>query len=441
MSAIISVENLGKKYTISHQQSGDDASLREVITNRLASFGKKLCQSFRRTLATGPLPPDPASEDFWALRDVSFTVEQGDRLGIIGHNGAGKSTLLKILSRITEPTTGQVRIRGRVASLLEVGTGFHPELTGRENIYLNGAILGMGRHEIRRKFDEIVAFAEVERFLDTPVKRYSSGMYVRLAFAVAAHLEPEILIVDEVLAVGDAAFQKKCLGKMEQAGSEGRTILFVSHNVSAVTKLCSRSIVLKNGEIVCDGSTSAALTSYTGSYLNKQYLVDGSFLFHDRTNSYGPELIVQSMTLRDRHHAITTAVPMGGDLVLEFMVENLSQHRDADLGIIIKNSSNLWVTSLNTAMVLPLVVTDRSPREVVTLELTNLRLTPGIYDIDITVARQGFGRLDYIENAGYFEVLEADIYGTGYRVTSYFGVFYSHGVWRIANAALQDRAQ
>jgi lipopolysaccharide transport system ATP-binding protein len=213
MSDVITVENLGKKYTISHQQSEEYTSLRDVITNGVRSLSKMVFSPF-----TPHSSPIPASEDFWALKDVSFEVKQGDRIGIIGRNGAGKSTLLKILSRITEPTTGSVRIKGRVASLLEVGTGFHPELTGRENIFLNGAILGMGRDEIRRKFDEIVDFAEIEKFLDTPVKRYSSGMYIRLAFAVAAHLEPEILIVDEVLAVGDAQFQKKCLGKMEDVG-------------------------------------------------------------------------------------------------------------------------------------------------------------------------------------------------------------------------------
>src|SRR5262249_28346776 len=188
-------------------------------------------------------------ETFWALKDVSFDVKKGEVVGIIGRNGAGKSTLLKVLSRITEPTTGRVRIRGRVASLLEVGTGFHPELTGRENVYLNGAILGMTREEIKRKFDEIVAFAEIEKFLDTPVKRYSSGMYVRLAFAVAAHLEPEILIVDEVLAVGDFEFQRRCLGKMNAVAHSGRTVLFVSHNMTAIEELCSRSILLKNGVI------------------------------------------------------------------------------------------------------------------------------------------------------------------------------------------------
>ena len=202
-------------------------------------------------------------EEFWALKDVSFDLKQGEVLGIIGRNGAGKSTLLKILSRITEPSRGRVRIRGRVASLLEVGTGFHPELTGRENIYLNGAILGMAKAEIRRKFDEIVAFSEVEKFLDTPVKRFSSGMYVRLAFAVAAHLEPEILIVDEVLAVGDVQFQKKCLGKMHDVSQSGRTVLFVSHNMPAVLQLTSRSILLNCGTVTFDGPTEDAIALYT----------------------------------------------------------------------------------------------------------------------------------------------------------------------------------
>lgn len=270
MSTVISVENLGKKYTISHQQHGDNSSLREVITNSVTSFGSKLIKPFRSNLAprnlsgveAGPLPLDPAVEDFWALKDVTFDVKQGERIGIIGRNGAGKSTLLKILSRITEPTTGRVRIKGRVSSLLEVGTGFHPELTGRENIYLNGAILGMGRQEINRKFDEIVAFAEIEKFLDTPVKRYSSGMYVRLAFAVAAHLEPEILIVDEVLAVGDAQFQKKCLGKMEDVGREGRTVLFVSHNMTAINRLCTGAVLLDRGKVQENGATQHVVSTY-----------------------------------------------------------------------------------------------------------------------------------------------------------------------------------
>lgn len=235
MKPIISVEGLGKKYTIRHDGQGRYRALREEIFK----LPMRLFQRKRQE-----------REEFWALKDVSFDIMPGDRVGIIGRNGAGKSTLLKLLSRITEPSTGKISLRGRVASLLEVGTGFHPELTGRENIFLNGAILGMSRAEVHRKFDEIVDFAGVEKFLDTPVKRYSSGMYVRLAFAVAAHLEPEILIVDEVLAVGDAEFQKKCLGKMEEVGQEGRTVLFVSHNMAAMRQLCNNGILLQNGEII-----------------------------------------------------------------------------------------------------------------------------------------------------------------------------------------------
>lgn len=253
---VIQVENLGKKYIIGHQKQENYTALRDVMANGVKELGQKLLKPWGKSL------PNPGYEEFWAMKDVSFEIKQGDRVGIIGRNGAGKSTLLKIISRITEPTTGRIRIKGRVASLLEVGTGFHPELTGRENIFLNGAILGMSRAEIKRKFDEIVAFAEVERFLDTPVKRYSSGMYVRLAFAVAAHLEPEILVVDEVLAVGDAQFQKKCLGKMEDVGKEGRTVLFVSHNIGMIRSLCQRCILLSDGKVIQDEVTESVLTKY-----------------------------------------------------------------------------------------------------------------------------------------------------------------------------------
>jgi len=251
---IIKVENLGKRYRLHHQaQRQRYVALRDVLTEKF-----KQALRFR-----SPAAQSPSTEDFWALKDVSFEIKQGDVVGVIGRNGAGKSTLLKVLSRITEPTEGRITLRGRIASLLEVGTGFHPELTGRENVFLNGAILGMNRAEIKKKFDEIVAFAEVEQFLDTPVKRYSSGMYVRLAFAVAAHLEPEILIVDEVLAVGDADFQKKCLGKMENVSRrEGRTVLFVSHNMAAVRQLCTRGIVLKAGQVKFIGDATAAIESY-----------------------------------------------------------------------------------------------------------------------------------------------------------------------------------
>jgi lipopolysaccharide transport system ATP-binding protein len=258
---VIAVENLSKRYLIGHESTQRESytALRDVIAREARNFVRKATDMFHgRQIVQGD-----ETEEIWALRDVSFEVKRGEVVGIIGRNGAGKSTLLKILSRITEPSEGRVRLRGRVGSLLEVGTGFHPELTGRENIYLNGAILGMTHAEIRRKFDEIVAFAEVEKFLDTPVKRYSSGMYVRLAFAVAAHLEPEILIVDEVLSVGDAEFQKKCLGKMgEVAERGGRTVLFVSHNMAAVQALCQCCLVIAAGRREFLGKTTEAIDRY-----------------------------------------------------------------------------------------------------------------------------------------------------------------------------------
>jgi lipopolysaccharide transport system ATP-binding protein len=252
--AVISVENVSKVYRLNHKEGRQPyVALRDVLAHKFRGLFRP--RSWRTARSS-------SKEDFWALKNVSFDVKQGDVVGIIGRNGAGKSTLLKILSRITEPSEGRLRIKGRVASLLEVGTGFHPELTGRENVFLNGAILGMTRAEIKQRFDEIVAFAEVEQFLDTPVKHYSSGMYVRLAFAVAAHLEPEILVVDEVLAVGDASFQKKCLGKIGDAASGGRTVLFVSHNMTAIQRLCNRAVVLERGTTVHSGSVPECVKIY-----------------------------------------------------------------------------------------------------------------------------------------------------------------------------------
>ena len=263
--SVISVKGLSKKYRLRHE------------VQRYRSLREEMASAARRLLflrsASGATEAVASREDFWALKDVDFEVRQGDRLGIIGRNGAGKSTLLKILSRITDPTEGRIEIAGRVSSLLEVGTGFHPELSGRENIFLNGAILGMRSDEVRRKFDQIVEFAEVERFLDTPVKRYSSGMYVRLAFAVAAHLEPDVLVVDEVLAVGDAQFQQKCLGRMEDLSRSGRTILFVTHNMDAMLALCNRGLVLERGHAVFDGSALEARQQYLSNVSSAEYSV------------------------------------------------------------------------------------------------------------------------------------------------------------------------
>ena len=311
-SPIISVRNIGKKYKLGATLGGRNyKTLRDVLTKAAFSPFRKLSAAFRKepsTSGSNSSPNNPITQspnnsitqslnnsitkppnnpkEFWALKDISFDVNQGEVVGIIGRNGAGKSTLLKILSEITEPTEGEIRIRGLVASLLEVGTGFHPELSGRENIYMNGAILGMTKAEIKAKFDEIVAFAGVEKFIDTPVKRYSSGMYVRLAFAVAAHLEPEILIVDEVLAVGDAEFQKKCLGKMSDVAKQGRTVLFVSHNMAAVNRLCERCILLDNGRIIMD----APAVETTNKYLKADSATMAERIWEDMNSAPGDEV-------------------------------------------------------------------------------------------------------------------------------------------------------
>jgi lipopolysaccharide transport system ATP-binding protein len=294
----IAIENLGKRYAIGHRRTRNEG-LRHVIEGVIRTPLAWLRSRRQNRLS---------KKDFWALRDVSLQIKQGEVVGIIGRNGAGKSTLLKLLSRITVPTEGRIRIDGRVACLLEVGTGFHAELTGRENIFLNGAILGMSRAEIVRKFDEIVAFSEIEEFLDTPVKRYSSGMFVRLAFAVAAHLDPEILVVDEVLAVGDAAFQKKCLGKMGSFAQSGRTVLFVSHNMEAVRNLCQRGVWLKEGRLNKDGEVSEIVEAYFNSLSTERS-------FSCLNTEYG--LTIQKVMLKNAQGEETTQFGPGDDLVVE----------------------------------------------------------------------------------------------------------------------------
>jgi len=335
---VIKAEDLGKSYWIDHQTNGNDVMLRDIIIDKT----KGLLSKIRRPECY----TNQNIEEFWALQDVSFEVKQGERIGIIGRNGAGKSTLLKILSRITEPTTGRLSIQGQVASLLEVGTGFHSELSGRENIYLNGAILGMSRREIKAKFDEIVAFAEVEKFLDTPVKRFSSGMYVRLAFAVAAHLEPEILIVDEVLAVGDLEFQKKCLGKMHEAATEGRTVLFVSHNMAAVQQLCQRGLMLHHGKLIFCGTIADTVRNYIGHVKTLTGTEVGNR--KDRTGSQW--LKFTKVIIYDSKGNEINQVMSGQDIFVRLYYESEKEMQQALVFVSfnVRNSQGILLTNMNS---------------------------------------------------------------------------------------------
>lgn len=386
-------------------------------------------------------PEDNSKIDYiWALRDISFEVRQGEVLGVIGRNGAGKSTLLKILSRVTAPTTGECRVKGRIASLLEVGTGFHPELTGRENIFLNGTILGMTKAEIQRKFDEIVSFSEVETYIDTPVKRYSSGMYVRLAFAVAAHLEPEILIIDEVLAVGDAAFQKKCLGKVGDITGKGRTVLFVSHNMSAVSNICERCLVLDEGRISYSGPAKDAIEHYIDTSPQDTVAENpGVYDLTKRNNPYGNGLImIRKLRLLNTKGVHQDTFSMGETMRLVVEVEGLSSHRDAMIGIIFKSRDDQRLASTNDGMSCSRVDQPRENLEEAVFTLRHIPFTPGTYSIAVAIARKGSGRIDYVDRAAVFSVIDADIYGTGYQVTASNGIIYLDGSWEITRAVHQQ---
>lgn len=411
MKPIISVEGLGKSYTIRHEGQTHYKSLRE----ELFKLPKRLLSR-----------DGQSQEEFWALRDVNFDIMPGDRVGFIGRNGAGKSTLLKLLSRITEPTTGRITLRGRVASLLEVGTGFHPELTGRENIFLNGAILGMSRAEVRRKFDEIVDFAGVEKFLDTPVKRYSSGMYVRLAFAVAAHLEPEILVVDEVLAVGDAEFQKKCLGKMEDAGKEGRTVLFVSHNMAAVKHLCVNGICLSKGVVAAHGEISSVIGSYAASYaqIDADFSDDdGVEITENRKGKYS-ETIFSKIDVRNASGVQTTNLLMGEKIFISVLMKNTEGYSDADYCIAFINEYDQCVLSYSTWM---FNLTKVNPQRLL-LEVDKMTLAPGVYSIYLSSMLRRAGQyFDRVQNAVSIVVEEADMFETGRVYTADCGQVYIPG--------------
>jgi lipopolysaccharide transport system ATP-binding protein len=395
MSIVIQAENLSKKYLIAHQKAPRNDMLREDLVNFVRRFGKKA--------------PTGNVEEFWALKEISFDVRRGDRVGIVGRNGAGKSTLLKILSRITEPTAGRVTLHGRVASLLEVGTGFHPELSGRENIYLNGAVLGMRREEIRLRFDEIVAFAEVEKFLDTPVKRYSSGMYVRLAFAVAAHLKPDILIVDEALAVGDAAFQKKCLARMNKSAEEGTTILFVSHNVAAIQSLCRTAILLESGGMVASGEVGPVVSRYLESTQRTAALPLEQRL--DRAGSGA--LRFTSFDARNESGAAISACHSGQNVVLavRFALGQRLPLNNVVFGVVIQNELGVVMAYFSNELVSGPVALPESA-DGFSIEIDSLPLLPGEYQINLHCLVSGV-LADSVQGAALLAVEAGDFYGTG----------------------------
>ncbi|MEO8376064.1 MAG: ABC transporter ATP-binding protein [Candidatus Sumerlaeota bacterium] len=426
----IRIENVSKKYRMA--QSGR-RELNENIRDAMTSVAKGI---FRKRVIPADSPLNSSAE-FWALREINLEFEKGETVGIIGRNGAGKSTLLKILSRITAPTIGEIRYRGRLTSLLEVGTGFHRELTGRENIYLNGAILGMTRVEIRQQFDAIVEFAGVEKFIDTPVKHYSSGMYVRLAFAVAAHLRTDILVVDEVLAVGDAVFQKKCLGKMQDVASDGRTVLFVSHNMASIQGLCKSAVLLSQGRIVERGPASDVIDSYLRLAVDDgQTIAPGSFDLTNRSNSYTPsEVIIRGMRLRGADGQITDHFRMGEDFSVEIECTGLKRFPDSNLGITIKSRDETWVGSFNTAMEGYQFGAGASVDEGwLRCTFKELRLNAGSYSISLMILRDHRNRADYVDRAGTFQVVESDVYGTGYPMHSRFGLIYVNGKWGRASS-------
>jgi lipopolysaccharide transport system ATP-binding protein len=419
---VITVENLSKRYLIGHQRARSDG-FRHVIESALRAPFKW----FR----TRHEEKRRQKEEFWALKDVSFDVKEGEVVGLIGRNGAGKSTLLKVLSRITEPTTGKIHLRGRVASLLEVGTGFHPELTGRENIFLNGAILGMGNGEIKKKFDEIVAFSEIEKFLDTPVKRYSSGMYVRLAFSVAAHLDPDILIVDEVLAVGDAAFQKKCLGKMEEARRRSRTVLFVSHNIAAVESLCSRVVVLDQGHVTLDGPCKEVIQHYLLTVRGHQDAAYSDVIdlgtAPGRPRQYRPQL--KRIELLDKNNRpLGGKLLAGGALKALIHVELETPCADVDAELSFHTLAGERVCTANSAYEPGRVRRELSGLQVFSCEIPSFPLVPGEYRISVSLERS-YREVDHVEGIARLTVVRSDYYGTG--VLPVQGVFLLNNHWTV----------
>jgi lipopolysaccharide transport system ATP-binding protein len=413
----IRVENLGKSYQLRHQVGrGGYRMLRESLTDTLTA-------PWRKKQSTSDLA---ALEEFWAIRDLNFEVKPSEVVGIIGRNGAGKSTLLKVLSRITKPTTGRCVINGRVGSLLEVGTGFHPELTGRENIFMNGAILGMSNREVKRNFDAIVNFSEIEKFLDTPVKRYSSGMYVRLAFAVAAHLEPEILIVDEVLAVGDAGFQKKCLGKMQDVSKHGRTVILVSHNMAAIRNLCQKTVVLNGGKIVYDGDTGTAIDVYNDFHTSES-ASQISLVGHParRVNSNN---ILKEIHLMDVEGKTRQGYLVGEPIVMELVVEEQYANTALFFGVGIDDTFGTRICSVATYLC------DHPPAQVgpqgrVQCRIDNLALAPGNYCLSLSAGKAQSSLVDVLENSVTLKIEPDDYFQNGSIPSSAAGLIWQRSTW------------
>jgi len=415
----VRVEGLGKLYRIGGKQERY-ATFRDTLTDAVAAPFRR-ARSLLRGEAYGAAG---LKEEIWALKDVSFEVQHGEVVGIIGRNGAGKSTLLKILSRITEPTEGCADVYGRVGSLLEVGTGFHPELTGRENIFLNGAILGMPREEINRKFDEIVDFAEIEKFIDTPVKHYSSGMGLRLGFAVAAHLEPEILVVDEVLAVGDAQFQKKCLGKMSDVAGEGRTVLFVSHNMAAVQTLCEKTILLDCGRVVREGMSNKVIPEYLRGNMRREATVE----IASETTRKGTGLARYThASLLDALGECAKSFPMGSEITIELQFESRVEINAPSFGVRLSDTLRQDLVAWRTEEVIG-SIPGFSSGGTVRLHVHNLNLMPGTYSIALGLS-DGYQAHDIVEEALEIEITPHPVYPTGRIPSRTRSVIYTPCSW------------
>lgn len=419
MSAAISIRNLGKCYRMNHADARSPyRTIRESLARAAAAPLRTL-----RGHANG------ADNEFWALKDLDFDIQPGEVVGIVGHNGAGKSTLLKILSRITKPTIGQIDISGRVGSLLEVGTGFHPELTGRENVYMNGSILGMQRREIDGSFDSIVEFAGVERFLDTPVKRYSSGMQVRLAFAVASHLQPEILLIDEVLAVGDQQFQKRCTQKMRDVANSGRTVVFVSHNIPAVQNLCNRAILLEHGRTIEDGDVGHTLSVYSARQLGGINR-DTSLVAHTgRAQHYMRWMETASITSQTNGGTIL----MGDDVRIDVTFRATESVDNVNFGIVVKDSLGAALFTANNVVQPSQPLAHPLRRGSISCLLDKLPLLPGTYLLDFYLGTNG-AHCDVVVDAISFDVHAADVFGSGKLQSTQFGRFFCPVKWLIRGA-------